>query len=465
MTLGRSTVARGSAFEGTRRPLIIFVGLAAIAWVTFMVFARETTFRGDDWDLFVGRSLSDPIGLMRPFNEQWFAVPAVIVQILFAIVGMHSYLPYLGVLLLLHIATAAAIWRIVTTLAGTGPGLAAAAVVLFLGAGYENLYQAFQIGMVLSSAAGFWAIKVLWFDRRPGLAALLLLVSVASHPIGATFVGAAVLLALGQRRRANAWLLLPIAALVFWTVVFDLPSLAAREGSFSSSLVLLPAFVVTGVVVAVGSVFGSAVAVGFIVFALLAVLAVRLAPRPANPALALAAIAGLVAEYALIGVSRAELGIGAVLWSRYLYVAVPFVLVAVAAWFGDPRRLPARWHGSAMVALVALTVVAVLGNLRAYALSNDTTEAFVHSERAAAAIIEWSVDVRQPDFDVHIPPASQLRPLMAQVGGPARDDWFPGLVSPVPESIAADVCGQMVLDPTRQSSCEGAVRARVGPPN
>ena len=465
MRLGRSTVARGSAFEGTRRPLVIFVGLAAIAWVMFMVFARGTTFRGDDWDLFAGRSLSDPIGLMRPFNEQWFAVPAVIVRLLFAIVGMHSYLPYLGVLLLLHIATAAAIWRIVTTLAGTGPGLAAAAVVLFLGAGYENLYQAFQVGMVLSSAAGFWAIKVLWFDRRPGLAALLLLVSVASHPIGAVFVGVAVLLTLAERRRSNVWLLLPIVALVLWTLVFDLPSLAARGGSFSSSVALLPGFVLIGFTAAVGSVFGSSVTVGVIVLALLAVLAVRLGPRPANPAVALAAIAGLVAEYALIGVSRAELGIGAVVWSRYLYVAVPFVLVAVAAWFGDLRRLPTRWRGSAMVALIGLTVVAVLGNLRAYALSNDTTEAFVHSERAAAAVIEWSIDVRQPEFDVHIPPASVLRPLMAQVGGPARDDWFPGLVSPVPEPIAADVCAQMVLDPALLGSCEGAVRARVGPPN
>jgi hypothetical protein len=456
------TLGRGAAFEGTRRPLLVFIGLSAIAWPVLMVFARETTFRGDDWDLFAGRSLSDPFGLMRPFNEQWVAVPAVIVRLIFAVVGMHSYLPYLGVLLLLHIATAAAIWRIVTTLSGTGQGLAAAAVVLFLGAGYENLYQAFQIGMVLSSAAGLWAIKVLWFDRRPGLAALLLLVSVASHSIGAVFVGVAVLLTLAERRRSNVWLLLPIVALVLWTLVFDLPSLAARGGSFSSSVALLPGFVLIGFTAAVGSVFGSSVTVGVIVLALLAVGAVRLGPRPANPAIALAAIAGLVAEYALVGVSRAELGIGAVVWSRYLYVGVLFVLIAVAAWFGDIRRVPARWRGSAAVALVGLTVVAVLGNLRAYALTNDTTEAFVHSERAAAAVIEWSTDVRQPEFDVHIPPAAELRPLMAQVGGPARDDWFPSLVSPVPEPIAADVCTQMIPDVSLQRPCEDAIRGLVG---
>jgi hypothetical protein len=430
-----------------------------------MVFARETTFRGDDWNLIASRSLSDPIGLMRPFNEQWVAVPAVIFRIMFAVVGMHSYLPYLAILLLIHIVTAAAIWRIVSALAGTGPGLAAAAVVLFLGAGYENLYQAFQIGMVLSSATGFWAIAVLWFDRRPGLAAFFLFLSVASHSIGAVFLGVAVLLALFDWRRPNAWLLLPIAALILWTLAFDLPSLAARGGSFSSSVALLPGFVLVGAVAAVGSVFGSSVAVGVIALALLVVLAARLGFRPANPAIAVAAIAGLAAEYALVGVSRAELGIGVVTWSRYLYVAAPFVLVAVAAWFGEARGLPARWRGSGAVALVGLTVFAILGNLRAYAVSNDTTADFVNHERAAAAVVSWSIDVRQPGFDVHVPPAVELRPLMAQVGGPARDDWFPSLVSVVPAPIAADVCAQMLLDSTLQSSCEDAVRAGVGSPN
>jgi hypothetical protein len=437
----------------------VFIGLAAVAWLTLMVFARETTFRGDDWDLIAYRSLSDPIGWMRPFNEQWVAVPAVIFRMIFAVVGMHSYLPYLAVLLLLHVVTAAAIWRIVSALAGTGPGLAAAAVVLFLGAGYENLYQAFQIGMVLSSAAGFWAIAVLWFDRRPGLAALLLLLSVASHSIGAVFLGVAVLLALFEWRRSNAWLLLPIAALIFWTLAFDLPSLAARSGSFSSSVALLPGFVLVGVVAAIGSVFGSSVTVGVIVLAFLVVLAVRLGPRPASPAIAVAAIAGLAAEYALIGVSRAELGIGVVTWSRYLYVAVPFVLVAVAAWFGETRGLPARWRGSASVALFGLTVVAVLGNIRAYTLSNDTTATFVDSERAAAAVVEWSIDVRQPAFDVHMPPAAELRPLMAQYGGPARDDWLPWVVAPVPEPIAVGVCAQMLLDATLQLPCEDTIRS------
>jgi hypothetical protein len=459
------TLGVGAAIDSRRRALVAFTVLAAIAWVTLMVFARETTFRGDDWDLVANRSLSDPIGWMRPFNEQWIAVPAVIFRLIFGIVGMHSYLPYLGVLLALHVVSAAAVWRIVSQLSGIVPGLAAATVVLFLGAGCENLYQAFQIGMVLSTAAGLWAIAIFWFDRRPGLAGLLLIVSVASHSIGAVFVGVAVILALAEWRKSNAWLLIPIAALIVWTLAFDLPSLAARGGSFSSSVVLLPGFVLAGILTAFGAVFGSSGAVGVCVLASLAVIGLRLKARPAHPPIAVAALCGLAAEYALIGVSRAELGLGVVTWSRYLYVAVPLALIVIAGWFGEAPTLPARWRRSASVALVGLAVVAILGNLRAYALSNDTTADFVHRERAAAAVVNWSLDVRRPPFDVHMPAPAELRALMAQYGGPIRDDWFPGVVPAVPKPIAEDVCAQMLLDITLQPACEGAISAEVGSGN
>jgi hypothetical protein len=347
------------------------------------------------------------------------------------------------------------------------PGLAAGSVVLFLGVGYENLNQAFQIGMVVSSAAGLWALAILWFDKRPATSALLLVISVASHSVGAAYVGVALVLALAERRRSNAWLLLPIAALAAWTLAFDLPSLAARGGSFSGGLVMLPGFVLAGIPTAFGAIFGSSAAVGVIVLVVLALLAVlwlRLAP-PAHPAIAIAALCGLAGEYALIGLSRSELGIGVVTSSRYLYVAVPFALVAVAGWFGEAPLVPVRWRRSASVAMVGLAVVAVAGNLRAYALSSGATADFVHRERAAAAVVSWSLDVRQPPFDVHMPPAPVLRTLMSQKGAPTRDDWFPGLVPAVPAPIATDVCAQMLRDPGLQGSCEASIASAVGSAN
>jgi len=58
-----------------------------------------------------------------------------------------------------------------------------------------------------------------------------------------------------------------------------------------------------------------------------------------------------------------------------------------------------------------------------------------------------------------MPPAAELRPLIAQYGSPARDDWLPWVVAPVPEPIAVGVCAQMLLDATLQLPCEDTIRS------
>jgi hypothetical protein len=141
--------------------------------VTLLVLARDATFRGDDWDFIANRSLSDPISLFAPFNEQWVAGGAIVFRLVFAVVGMHSYLPYIAVLLAIHLAVAAGVAYLVDRTSGALPGLLAGAVVAFLGAGNENLNVAFQIGMVLSTALGLWAVVALWAWQRPVAAALL----------------------------------------------------------------------------------------------------------------------------------------------------------------------------------------------------------------------------------------------------------------------------------------------------
>jgi hypothetical protein len=59
----------------------------------------------------------------------------VIYKLLLETVGLTSYLPYLGVLLLFHIATAAGLFVVITRQAGAFLALAMSALFLFLGAG------------------------------------------------------------------------------------------------------------------------------------------------------------------------------------------------------------------------------------------------------------------------------------------------------------------------------------------
>src|SRR4029077_10550476 len=85
---------------------------------------------------------------------------------LLATVGLHSYLPYMTVLLTLHATSALLLFEIVRRRAGDLIGLAAAALLLVLGAGWENLLWAFHVHIVGSVACGLGTLLALQGQRR-----------------------------------------------------------------------------------------------------------------------------------------------------------------------------------------------------------------------------------------------------------------------------------------------------------
>ena len=434
-----------------------------VAFVTLIVLARDMGFRGDDWDLIVNRSLASPASWMTSFNEQWVAVPAVIFRAIFAVVGMHSYLPYLAVLLGLHLLVAEAIRRIATAMSGPIVGYLAATLILFLGVGSENLTWAFQIGMVLATAAGFWAVESVAFHRRPQLAALLLTLAVASHAIGAVFVAICLIVALVLRlgTAAIAWLLLPALALLAWLLAYGLPVLVPRSTTFVHSLPAVPSFVGAGFAWAAGGVFGLGPFAGALLLLSLVIVAWRVHRRASWAALAAGGLVGLVAEYVLISISRAQFGTISAGWSRYLYVAVPLVIITLSAWFGNLGGHPVRWNQTGAVALAGLTAAAVIGNLRYDVLNRDLQLEHVQRARAAAAIVTWAADLESWNQDLQLPTPGVLRALIAANGTPARDDLLPAVVPAVPPDLALQTCTQLV--PFRPiDACLAAVKEGVG---
>ena len=439
----------------------LFLLAAAAAVAVLFAIAAGSGFRGDDWDFVARRSLSDPIGLFRPFNEQWVTVPAIIFRAIFAVVGMHSYLPYLAVLMVLHAITAALLYRL-AGIGGTLVGLLAGVLMLFLGSGNENLHQAFQIGMVGSTAAGLAALELVAVHRRPGIAALLLLVSIASHAVGAAFIVAAIAAAFVVDRRAVLWLLAPGVLFVLWILIFDLPYMAARGGSFTSAIPTVPLYVAAGVAGSAGALLGMGPLAGAVVLAAITGIAALVHQRtPAIPWMVLAGISGLVAEFAFIGASRAEYGVGAALWPRYMYVGVTFLLIAVVGWFGNFEHVSGQRRPTLAVVLVALTAVGVVGNVRAYLLARDDAFEFVHRARAAVAIATRYEEAHRPASDVHIPDPADLRSLVAAHGSPVTDEVVPGLVPTIPRNVVERMCGEM-LEPSRVPECVAAIAQPPG---
>ena len=454
-------LAAGAGPAG-HRDVVMFRALAAIAFIVLFYLARTMTFRTDDWDLIANVSLSDPISLFRPHNEQWLTIPALLFRAVFLVVGMHTYLPYIVGLLLVHIATAAGMGRLVGALSGPLPGLLASVVVLFLGSACEVLGQAIGLGVVLGTGAGLWALDALIVRRRHRRAAVLLLVSLMSHPVGVVFLGMAFVIALARDRDAIAYLFVPTAIFLTWFVLFDVPVLAERSETLSRNLAEIPPFIAGGIAAAAGAAFGFGPVVGIALAAVLAYLVFRVGRRPEHPVVFAAAVLGLVGLYGLIAVSRGQFGVLSLLWSRYFYLSVPLVLLAVAGWFGHPASLVPDRRSRLAPVLIGLTTVAVVGNLRYYVLARDQLMEPTHQTRAAVAIASWATDLHDWHQELFMPGIDEVRALVAAHGDLTRDAWLPVVVPPVPPPIAADMCRQLVPGDERQAACVEAVARGVG---
>ena len=112
-------------------------------------------------DIHPRRAAMDLAHILQPHNEHPVILLHLIYGALLSTVGIRSYLPYMAVLLALHGANVLLLFEVVRRRAGDLVALAAAALLLVLGAGWENLLWAFQISFVGSLACGLGVLLAL----------------------------------------------------------------------------------------------------------------------------------------------------------------------------------------------------------------------------------------------------------------------------------------------------------------
>ena len=140
-------------------PLVVAGGVLSgllMLWLT-----RRYDFYFDEWSyvLYVRNfSVGD---YFVPHNEHWATIPALTYRLLLLLFSARSYLPYMAVLAAWNLLTALFLFLLIRRRSGEVLGLAAAALFLVLGRGWENLIWADQIGFVGSSALGLLAILLL----------------------------------------------------------------------------------------------------------------------------------------------------------------------------------------------------------------------------------------------------------------------------------------------------------------
>jgi hypothetical protein len=128
--------------------------------VFLMVLATNTNqwFFADEWEFIARRSrpagLGDTIRMyLRPHNEHWSTLPLLVYRAIFGVVGLKAYWPYLIVHLAAHVGLGLLLARRLRLDHVRVPViLLTTATFLFLGAGSENIFWAFQTAWIAAVA-------------------------------------------------------------------------------------------------------------------------------------------------------------------------------------------------------------------------------------------------------------------------------------------------------------------------
>ena len=440
-----------------RRPDRADVAVVAIATSAFfgiLWLGRGMTFFADEWAVIVER----PITLnnfLQPFNEHWLGVATLVYRLLLERVGLTSYMPYLALLLGLHVVVVLEVYVLARRAAGAVLGLLAATIFAVLGSGFENLYWAMQIGFVGAIALGLTAVLIL--EGAPGRGRVvagttLLTLGMMTSGFGIfmlAFVGLELLLD-ARRRRLVVALFVPAGIYLAWYVAFGRTGLATHRDPFTIAALLdVPWFVVDGSGTAIGSALGVGPLLGRVAGVGLAVwIGWRLVRDgiASVPSRALACFGAIIIQYAILGTVRGELFDGAAEYSRYAYLSAIFALLGFVALIGR-RSLtgPGRWRVARLGGLTVAATLAMTWNI--WLLIAGRTIFLDRADTTRAKVI-----VAMGDLGPGIDPnravvldrtVTHLREAIDRFGSPLTDSLAGDAVRPVPPGIVDSVRAQV----------------------
>jgi hypothetical protein len=424
----------------------IFAVIAVAAWAILVWMGRGLSFYSDEWYYIDGRSLFDAATWFPPHGEHWTTIPIVVYRLLMELVGLRTYMPYLALLIALHVLVAFGVFVLLRRWTGPLPALAGGILILFFGSGFENIFWAFQLGFVGSVGVGLLLIWLLDHPATAGRAVAvvgLLVLSLAMTGLGLVFlaiVGLWMLLSPAWRRWLPT-LMLPAAVYAAWYIAVGHAGTGSQRNPFTlDQLLLTPGFVAEGIAHSVGSITGlPPLLAGVVAVALLLGLIVAAIRRQPIPVATIALAFGVVLQYALIGLNRAGIFAGQSDYTRYTYLGGILTLLAIGAMAGTLRTptTPAARRAILGAALVILVPAAIL-NLQLLVAGRDLFA--VRAEFTRALIADALAPQLPPDVDpdkslFFVPSPNTLKRIEARYGMPLTDVLAADAVPPTSPRI------------------------------
>jgi hypothetical protein len=336
-----------------RPALAVHLASLAVAGTLLLYLGRGFWFYYDEWDIVGNHSLE----LFQPHNEHWSTLPYVVYGAFYPVFGLRQYLPYLAVVVVLHLGVAHLAWRVIRR-EGVGDWLATgvAGAFLVLGAGSENLVWAWQMGFVGSVCLGYLAVVLAAAGRasprRDRLAAAAAVAAVMCSGIGIVMLvvaGTATGLRRGWRR-AVVVVGPSLVLFVGWYLAFGRHAGARTYATPTAGGSL--AFLWTGLTATAEMATGLRFVGPLLFLGTVGWAAWSLLRRPSGSELAVAGLFGAVALFLVISFGRLQYGAESARQGRYVYVAAAILLPLFA--LGLQRLAAAGRLGAGAAALLLL---------------------------------------------------------------------------------------------------------------
>ena len=334
---------------------VCVLGVAAV--VVIYLSGRGLIFYFDEWDFIQTRRTGFGDAFLRPHNGHLSAVPVAVYRTLFAAVGLRHYGAYRLVLATLHASCGLLLYSYGRRRADPLFAAVAAASLLTLAAGWQDLLWPFQIGFLSSIAFGLLALNLR--DRRHSLlAAFAVLASLASSGLGVPIL-AGFLVESVVRRAGHELAALSVPSAVYgaWYFARGEPQAAAANlGHLPGHVATSGAAAVhamTGIPMGGAAVLGCAVLVGAGIFSFVTL------PNSRPRLLFAATSAG--SFWCLTALTRGQFAEPGA--SRYAYPSAAFVLIGLV----EASRL-LRGRRAVLGALAAMVAVisALVVNISAF---------------------------------------------------------------------------------------------------
>lgn len=387
------------------------VGIAlAISIVLVAVRAHgDMSILGDEWHYAYWMSTDGALerGFQPEDGRYAIPIPFLVYEALFNAYGVESYVPFRVAMCVFLALTTGLAYELMRRRLGYGLALPLAALIPLFGTAGEVVVNSFRMPGMIALAASLGAMLLL--ERRSllrdFLAAVLLLVAVASHPLGLAFVVAALIICLPSLRRlprAIGTVMLvgvPLASFL----LFLKPNERVSE-PFGERLAEVPEFAVEGLRGVLAALLGFA-GDDFI---------------PLDDLAGFGSVAGLIALVAL------AFGLAWAVWKRRLGAApllafLVAALIILSAPVFAPGERPANLGRYVFPAGVAmLIVIAELGrSLQAFLASRDAGPGALAATLAVFAALAIGANTVQLDAQAR-EYASDSRHVRAQAAALER---------------------------------------------